>query len=242
MYVMQAVLRALRSLGRPDVFWHMLWPGVVAVLLWTGVAIWVWSDAAEGALRLALAWPLVGGWLAGSEAARVALGLGVHFFIILLCVPLAFVTSAVLVSLLALPLMLDRVSATDYAELEQRRGGSIVGGIANALWALVLFLLAVVLTLPLWLVPGLGLVLSLLLAAWLNQRCYGYDALMNHADRVEMREIVRQQRGGLYALGIGGGVLAYVPLVNLFVPAFLGLACMHYLLEALRRRRLGGRI
>lgn len=239
---MQAVLRALRSLGRPDIFWHMLWPGLLAVAIWMGVIVWVWGDAAEVVLCLVGGWPVLGEWVVSTDSARVAMAFAVHFFLILLAVPLVFVTSAILVSLLALPFMLDRVSATDYTDIAQRRGGSIVGSMSNSLWALLIFLVAVLLTLPLWLIPGLGLILSVMLAAWLNKRCYGYDALMNHADRQEMRDIVREQRGGLYALGIGAGLLAYVPVLNLFVPAFSGLAFVHYLLEALRRRRGGGRV
>lgn len=238
---MQAVLKALRSLGRPDIFWHMLWPGVAAVVLWVGIGFWVWGDAAQAAMRFASAWPWMGDWLMQSETARIGFAFAVNLFIVLLFVPLVFVTSAILVSALALPLMLDRIAVTDYADLEQRRGGSMGGSIANALWALVLFVLAVLLTLPLWLVPGLGLILSIGLAAWLNLRCYAYDGLMNHADREEMRRIPREQRGGLIALGVGAGVLAYVPVLNFFVPAFAGLAFMHYLLDSLRRARAGGR-
>lgn len=237
--VLTAYARALRSLTRPDIFWHMLWPSLIAIALWVGVGIWAWSEVGQAALRLIEVWPLVGDWVASNDAAQLALGLGVHFLLVLLFIPLVFVTSAILVSLLALPLMLDRVAATDYQDLEQRRGGTIAGSIVNALWATCLFLVAVVLTLPLWLIPGLGLVLSVMLAAWLNQRCYRYDALMNHADAAEMRAVARARRGDMYLLGVGSGVLAYVPFLNLIVPAFTGLAFVHYLLEALRAARRG---
>ncbi|MCB1964421.1 MAG: EI24 domain-containing protein, partial [Rhodocyclaceae bacterium] len=47
----------------------------------------------------------------------------------------------------------------------------------------------------------------------------------------------RDKRAGMLGLGVGCALLAYVPLVNLFAPAFCGLAYVHYLLETLRRDR-----
>jgi hypothetical protein len=112
--------------------------------------------------------------------------------------------------------------------------------LVNALWATVLFTLLLILTLPLWLVPGLGVALPILLSAWLNQRVYRYDALMQHADREELRVLPKQCRGGLYLVGLGTGLLAWMPLANLFAPAFAGLASVHYCLSALERRRGSG--
>jgi len=41
----------------------------------------------------------------------------------------------------------------------------------------------------------------------------------------------------LWLVGIISGLLAYVPVVNLVVPAYAGLAFAHYCLSALRRMR-----
>jgi uncharacterized protein involved in cysteine biosynthesis len=142
-----------------------------------------------------------------------------------------------LVALVALPLMLDRVGAAEYADLERRNGGTLAGSAGNALMALAIYLAVLITTLPLWLIPGVGLILPVLLSAYLNQRAYRYDALMQHADGAEMRDIVRRERGGLWLVGIVSGLLAYVPVINLVVPAYSGLAFVHYCLGTLRRRR-----
>jgi CysZ protein len=105
------------------------------------------------------------------------------------------------------------------------------------LWALLLFVIAGVMTLPLWLVPGMGVVLSIALSAWLDQRCYRYDVLMRYADREELRRLPREHRGALYLIGAASGMLVFVPVFNLFVPALNGLAFVHYLLQALRESR-----
>ncbi|MGC3964860.1 MAG: EI24 domain-containing protein [Rhodocyclaceae bacterium] len=240
--VFVAYTRALRSLMRPDIFWHLLWPSLLAFAIWIGVAVFFWADASAALIHMADGWPLVGNWFAHEESGRVTVAVVVNVLLFMLAVPLVFVTSAILVSIFALPMMLERVARTDYSDLEERRGGTITGSLFNSLWALVVFLVVAGLTLPFWLIPGVGLVLSVLLSAWLNQRCYRYDALMNHADKAELRDVPRRRKGGVYALGIGAGVLAFVPFLNLFVPAFTGLAFVHYLLEGLRRdRRLTAR-
>ena len=240
--ILQAYGRALRSLMRPDIFWHLMWPTLLAVLLWVGLVITFGSDLAAQLLRLLESWPLIGGWLAPEhETLRAAVSLAANLVLWLLALPLIYVTAALIVSVFAISFMLDRVGERDYADLALRRGGSFAGSLINSLGALLVFLLLALLSLPLWFVPGLGLVLSILLAVWLNKRCYSYDALMNHADAQELLLLPRQQRGRLWLLGLGAALLGFVPLLNLFVPALTGLAFVHYLLEALRRQRaLGG--
>ena len=162
----------------------------------------------------------------------------VHVLIALLILPLIYLTSALIVAGVALPMMLERVSATDYAMLERRRGGSQTGSVLNALSAGAVFVIALVVSLPLWLVPGLGILIPLLLTAGLNRRAFCYDALMMHADREEMKQISQAHAGRLLGIGVGCAALGYIPLLNLFAPAFCGLAFVHYLLEALQQQRL----
>lgn len=238
--IILAYIRALRSLAQPKIFWHLLWPTILAIAIWVGVATFFWAQAVAGMTFVVQSAPWLHDWLMESASANFAIAFLVQIFLIVLIVPLVFVTSAILVAAFALPLMLDQVAQRDYADLQEKRGGSLWGSIANAIWSLIPFLLVLVFSLPLWLVPGVGVFLSIALSAWLNQRCYRYDALMNHADLKEMRQMWRDKRIGMYVLGLGSGALAYVPFINLFVPAFTGLAFVHYLLQALRQKRLMG--
>jgi uncharacterized protein involved in cysteine biosynthesis len=92
-------------------------------------------------------------------------------------------------------------------------------------------------TLPLWLIPGMAIVLPVLLAGYLNYRGYSYDALSAHAGTDELDDVLVRERSGLYLAGIVAGLLAFVPVLNLIAPAYAGLAYIHYCLEALRRTR-----
>jgi uncharacterized protein involved in cysteine biosynthesis len=238
---MQAALiafgRALRSLARPGVLWHVLWPALASGLLWGLLAWFFWQDAAAwlaGALGAATPEPgaaQAGGWLAGLATA------GAHLLLGVLLLGLLYLTALLLVAAIALPLMLERVAASEYADLAQHRGGSLGGSALNAAWAALVFVLGLVLSLPLWLIPGAGPVLLVLLTAYLNQRAYRIDASMLHADAREMRALARRERGGLWVTGIGTALLAWVPVVNLFAPALAGLTFVHYCLQALRRLR-----
>ena len=116
-----------------------------------------------------------------------------------------------------------------------------LGSAWNSILAGILFLLALIVSLPFWLIPGVGLLAAVLLTGWLNQRAFGYDALMLHADAEELHRLRRDWRPQMLLLGGGSALLAYVPVINLVAPAYAGLAFVHYLLERLRQdRRLRG--
>ncbi len=236
--ILVAVGRAGRSLLRRDIFWHLLWPGLAAMVVWSVIAVMLWTPVTEGLFAWVAGWSFVGTWLSASEAAAAVMLVLIKIAVALLVVPLIYVTAALLVATIALPLMLERIGRTDYADIEQRRGGSNVGSAWNSIVAGGLFVLALLVSLPFWLIPGVGLLASVVLTGWLNQRAFGYDALMLHADRDELARLRSDWRPQMLLLGGGCSLLAYVPFVNLLAPAFAGLAFVHYMLETLRRHRL----
>lgn len=236
-----ALGRSLRSLLRLDVFGHLIWPGIVSALLWMIVAVLSWSAL----IATIVQWVEGLGWGIGEQISTSALMAGVVLLLVKIAVafsfvPLFYVTSAALVALVALPMMLDRVAQRDYADLEQRRGGTNMGSIVNTLAALLWFSIVIIVSLPLWVVPGVALVAPLLATGWLNQRIFSYDALMRHADRDELARLRQELRPPLLLLGGGTALLAYVPVLNIVAPALSGLAFVHFLLEALRCERNAG--
>jgi len=232
-----ALGRSVRSLARLDVFGHLIWPSIASALLWTIVAWFFWAAAVDAVMAGIQGSGWVGDRISASVWATGVLLFMVKLSVTLMFVPLFYITSVVLVGAVALPMMLDRVAQRDYADLEQRRGGSNMGSIVNTLAALLWFVLVIVASLPLWLIPGVALVAPVLATGWLNQRVFGYDALMHHADRDEFVRLRQELRPQMLLLGGGTSLLAYVPVVNVIAPAFSGLSFIHFLLEALRRER-----
>lgn len=236
--ILRALMRALRSLTRRGVLWHLIWPSLVAVVLWVGIAIASWTHLVLSIVNWLEQWSWVNQVLSWSDISTEVMLILVKIGVFLAFLPLFYVTASLLVSLIALPLILDRVARRDYADLEQRRGGTTLGSIWNATVAFVLFLVFLLLSLPFWLIPGVGLVVPVWLTGWLNQRVFGYDSLMLHADVSELSAVPNHERMAMQLLGCICAVLAYIPFVNLFAPAFSGLAFVHLMLEALRRERL----
>ncbi|MDR2260807.1 MAG: EI24 domain-containing protein [Azoarcus sp.] len=236
--ILLALGRSLRSLLRFDIFGHLIWPGIVSALLWIVVAVLSWAALVDNIMnRLGeMGWGL-GDIISASAIVTGFVLIMVKIVVALAFVPLFYVTSAALVALVALPLMLDRVAQRDYTDLEQRHGGSNAGSIANTLLAILCFVLIILASLPLWLIPGVALIAPILAIGWLNQRIFGYDALMRHADRDELIRLRKEQYPSLLLLGGATTLLAYVPVLNIIAPALSGLAFVHFLLEALRCER-----
>ena len=232
-----AYARAVKSLTERGVLWHLVWPTLVAMLVWVIVGVLFWQPMVDAVMAAINSWTWAADRLSSSELGAAALLVLVKIALTVLFLPLIYVTSALLVAVVSLPMMLEKVAVVRYGDVEMRRGGTTAGSAVNALVAVVVFVVGLVVSLPFWLIPGVGLVVSVLLTAWLNQKAFGYDALMLHGDRDEMGRLRRDKRAGMLGLGVGCALLAYVPLVNLFAPAFCGLAYVHYLLETLRRDR-----
>lgn len=239
--VLKAYGRALRSLLTPGILWHLLWPTVLAVAFWIAVAWMSWDSVGAGVERLFQEVSWLNWILQRWEASALAGAIFVKVVLGLLLIPLIYGTAMFIVAVFALPLMLERVAAKDYPELERRDGGTLAGSLGNALMAVAVFLAGWVVTLPLWLIPGMAILLPVLLAGYLNYRGYSYDALSVHAGRDELPAVIARERSGLYLTGLLAGLLVFVPIVNLFIPACAGLAFIHYGLEALRRSRAGSR-
>ena len=227
--VVQAFVRAGRDLLRGDVLWQVLWPPLLAALIWTVAGIAFWTEALmvlEGFLP-ALPWS---GW---DVLTRWAAG----FLLVVALVSLTYVTALLLVAVVALPLLITRIAARDYPDLVRHGENPFWGSLGNTLAAGAVFIVVGLVTLPLLLIPGLVLVLPLVWTAWLNQRTFRFDALAEHATRAEVRRLVSEQRSAFIWAGLGTAALAYVPLLQLFAPAFTALVFVHLGLGALRRLR-----
>ncbi len=236
MSIFGSLVFAIGNLLHPRMLWLMVWPVLVALLLWGAVAIVFWTQ-----FVLWLAEVLRAGietatffvsWDA-SDAARVA----AKIVTLLAMVPLVQLTALLILGVFGMPEMVGHVAARSFPELARRRGGSTAGSAWNAAVALAGLIALAGASLPLWVFPPLWPVIPVAVMGWVNQRVLRYDALAEHAEPAEMALIFREQRGAMYLLGVLLALLAYVPLVGFFAPVLFGLAFIHYLLGALRERR-----
>jgi len=184
-----------------------------------------------------LAWAPLTTWLATSVFGAApgstwpAIAAGIVAFLLLTFGALLAALAAI--ATLAMPVIVRVVAARDYPGLERRHGGTAAGSVVNAALTFAVFVPAWLASLFLLALPPLFVAVSLLLSAWLNTRLFRYDALADHADAQEMRQICRAARGRMFALGLILAPLSYIPIVNLFAPLYAGVAFTYLCLDEL---------
>lgn len=228
-----ALMRTLASLRDRKVWGYVLAPAAFSLVLWIGLAFWglgIFVDWLLGhpPMTLLVGWGVA--WLA-----HILAYLG-GWMAIFAC---AYLTASLLAAVLILPLLLKHLANGEYRDVAAMGKDSFVAATVNSVLASVLFVLGWLLTLPLWLIPGLSIILPMLLMAWFNRRTFAYDALSLHATAEEWQGLRRQYKQPLFMLGLTMALLAHVPVVGLLVPALAALSFVHFGLEALRRSRGG---
>ena len=235
--VLSALLEAFKSLFHPKMLSLVLWPMLVAIMVWVGAAAVFWGNWVAGLTDMVQATP-VEQWISQGFLAVAAHYL-ISIILVLLLLPAIYVTALILTAVFAMPVMVNHVAQKAYPELERKQGGTTAGNVLNATAAIAIYCTGWLLSLPLWLSSPLAVVLPILLMAYLNQRLFRYDALAEHASREEYDQLVERSTMKLYLLGAAAGLLQFVPLLNLFSPVYVGLAFIHLCLAELRQLRLG---
>jgi CysZ protein len=234
--IARSLLFAMGNLLHPRMLWLMLWPVLIALALWGTLAIVFWAQLAVWLAGVLNQW-LTTGWLAIQWDLQGATLIAAKFLILILLVPLIQLTALLILSTFGMPAMVEHVAVRSYPGLEQRKGGSVAGSVWNGVVALCGMALLFLVSIPFWLFPPLWPMIPVAILGWVNQRVLRYDALAEHADAAEMRQVFAGRRASLYLLGLVLALMAYIPLVGFFAPVLFGLAIVHYLLAALKVHR-----
>ena len=237
-------------------------PFIVSVTVW-GVLLWL-------GLQPMIDW--LHGWFSVNDGFGVAanvldwFGLGaittvlVPLIAMWVLLPLMILTALIFVGIMAMPIIVRHVGGRHYSDLEKRRGGSLAGSLWIATYSFVIFAVLWLVTLPLSLFPPLTFVIQPALWGWLTYRVMTYDALAEHADPQEIRDVMRIHRWPLLLIGAIGGAMGAAPtllwlggaLSVIFFPllaagaiwlyvlvfVFTGLWFQHYCLDALVAHRV----
>ena len=107
----------------------------------------------------------------------------------------------------------------------------------NAIWVSLLFALGWLLTLPLWLIPPLGLLVSIFWWTFAFSRMMRLDAIVEHASARERRVLITRHNLAFWTIGLICALINLIPPAWVFLPVFSGLVYTHFGLEALRRLR-----
>lgn len=257
-----------------DSFWrsvvYCLHPRVIALsflplLLLVGMALglgyFYWEPAVDGVRQMLESSDLLNSfwaWLQGAGVGQLKTVVA-PLIVIAVVTPVLVVVSLLVVAVLMVPSLVAMVGERRFANLQRLRGGSTLGSLAWSLGSVLLALVALIASIPLWLVPPLILILPPLIWGWLTYRVMAYDALAVHASKAERQQLFKRHRLSLLAMGVMTGYLgaapslvwasgalfaaAFVILVPVaiwiytLVFAFSSLWFAHYCLAALERLR-----
>ncbi len=236
-------------------------PLVIMAVISLGLGYFYWNDAID-LLRAQLdSYQLVTSmteWLQGLGLSDLRLVMA-PALLLFMAIPVIVVVSLLFVALLMTPTMVGLVAERRFPLLERRRGASFWASLLWSLASTLMACLALLLSLPLWLIPPLVLVVPPLIWGWLTYRVMAYDALAEHASHEEREQVFKQHRIPLLCIGILSGYLGaapsviwasgamFVAMAPILVPiaiwiytlvfAFSSLWFTHYALSALQQLR-----
>jgi len=191
--------------------WYFFWDSAVA-----------WLQAAlEQASWLGMLWQWLGRW--GVEHVPDTLA---PLLLVAVTLPVIVLVCVLSVALLMTPAVVDLVAQRRFPMLERKHGGSFVASLAWSLGSTLAAVLALVLSMPLWLIPPLVLVLPPLIWGWLTYRVMAFDVLAEHASRIERQDIHKRHYVRLLLMGVLCGFAGAAPAIVwasgvVFVAAFL---------------------
>ncbi|RZI41304.1 EI24 domain-containing protein [Herbaspirillum sp. HC18] len=236
-------------------------PFIVSVAIW-GVLLWLGLQPMIDWLQAYFAdhggFVVAGnvlGWL-GLGAIKTVL---VPLLAMWVLLPLMILTALIFVGTMAMPIIVRHVGTRRYPALEMRHGGSLLGSLWVATYSFIVFAVLWLVTLPLALFPPLTFIVQPLLWGWLTYRVMAYDALADYASAQEIKDVMREHRWHLLAIGAVAGAMGAAPtllwlggaLSVIFFPVlaagaiwlyvlvfvFCGLWFQHYCLDALAAHR-----
>lgn len=210
--ILRSFGRAVASQFHPRMLMLTAIPFVLATVLWGGLIWWGW-DHIMGAARTLLEGSIFTSWIysmldwLGLQSLRSVVA---PLFVLTLAIPLVIASMLIFISLFSVPAVVKHLERS-YPDLHKARGGSIAGSVFQALGNTLIFLLLIIVTMPLWLIPPFFALIPPVLWGWLTYRVMTYDALSEHATAEERKTLMRRHRTPLLIIGVAVGLLGSAP-------------------------------
>ena len=135
----------------------------------------------------------------------------VPLILMVLLLPLTLVIVTLIMNVAAMPAIVKHVGARQYPNLAQKKGGTLIGGLALNVVTMLKFVPIWLVTLPLYIFPPLAIMVQVILFGRLNARVMAYDALADHASAEEFAAIVKLHARHLTTIGVISGACGAIP-------------------------------
>ena len=205
--------RAAAYCVRPRVIALSFLPLILMVALALGLGYYFWEPALDwvrAGLEASSVVNSVWDWLQSVGAGSIKMVLA-PLVVIFDVTPVIVVLSLLLVAVLMTPALTNLVAERRFAQLQRKQGGSLVKSLLWSFGSTLLAVVALIVSIPLWLVPPLVLVLPPLIWGWLTYRVMAFDALAEHASAPERQLLFKQHRIRLLSMGVVCGFLGAAP-------------------------------
>jgi hypothetical protein len=240
--VAQAFGRAIQSQFHPRMLFALLLPflimlgGAVLMLLIALGPLTSWLDqqiSESTTIIQANQWMLSMGLFSLMTVQSFIVPLTAVAFLL----PLSGILGLAVAAVCVMPIVISHLSARDYKGLKMQGQQAFVVSLWNAIWVSMLFALGWLLTLPFWLIPPLGLLVSIFWWTFAFSRMMRLDAIVEHASAEERRVLITRHNLAFWTIGLICALINLIPPAWVFLPVFSGLVYTHFGLEALRRLR-----
>lgn len=243
------MIRIFQALGRSviDLFHYkmlllLFLPPVGSLILWGALGFLFWDQLlvfshffGEKFLFIQAIPPWMTEWFSITPSSVTTALAGV--LAILLILPLTILTSMLITSVVAMPVVLRFVEA-QFPKLEKKGRGAFIASTKNMIVSSVIYLVLWVVSLPFWMIPGLGVALPLLLNGYLNYRLFAFDSLADFASPREIQVLLGRKRIDFLLLGVMTSALVLIPPMFLILPIYSALCFARYALLELQELRL----
>ena len=211
--VLDAFWRSVLYCLHPRVIALSILPLVIMAAITLGLGFFFWDQALDAVRSQMEGQELLTGLLAwlerfGLHSLRIVLA---PMLVLFLAIPVIVIVALLFVAWMMTPAMVALVAERRFAKLERKHGGSVLSSLMWSLGSTLLAVVALVVSVPLWLIPPLVLVLPPLIWGWLTYRVLAYDALAAHASKEERRQIFKEHRAYLLGIGVVSGYLGAAP-------------------------------
>ncbi len=125
--------------------------------------------------------------------------------------PLVVVSCLLAVTFLMTPALTRLVAERRFAGLERKHGGSLLRSLWWTLVSVLIALGALVLSLPMWLVPPLAMLIPAFVWGWLTYRILAFDVLAEFASTAERDTLLARHRLTFLSMGIVTGLMGTAP-------------------------------
>lgn len=233
------LLKALVDSFRPRLFVLTLVAVSLAAIFWIGLIWWsidpLYALAVDLLTRLGLDMTVY----AGTEPTFMT---WLKFILVPLLVfgllwPLVATSAVLLAGFYVTPAVVRYLAERDFKHLQVKGNAGFVASLWVALKSVVVFVAGWLVTLPLWLIPGMALILPVLWTAYLLISVMRFDALAYHATTDEIARLKRQDSSSVWLIGAVCAFLSFVPPILLIMPVMSAVAFTRHYLTALSQMR-----